>query len=497
MFSRIRGVQRRTSGSASGYAGEKVGRRRDWRTLVAGIVIATMTASGAVLTAAPAMADKPVSTPSDSAGKESAAPVEEEAAAEAPAEAPVAAPEEEPAAPEDPATPAEGEEAASEESADVEPTVEEQSALPGDDAAAGGEASKTADTAPTSEVSLMLVPPGDDVVKKARICHATAAYNNPYVVNNPAADGDVSGHADHTGPVFFPEIDETWGDIIPPFYYEGPEGVEFYEGLNWNAEGQAIYENDCNLPDAPPEPEAPIMEVDATDCLIYLGPSLTVWLYDLQGDVDYRVTVENADGVVDVWDVEGTEGDTSFTWYPIPGGDYTVTFEQAVMGEWEVVATDEFSVTDCPVLGVTAEATACSNGDDGTAVVNLTGLIPDEEYGWTLTGPDGTVAEGTLSELESEALAVDFGELPPGDYMFDVWWPSAEEPVVSAEAAFTVAACPPVPTTPTTPVKPAALAATGSEGTGGLLAAALIMMALGGGALALRGRRPLGEKVND
>jgi hypothetical protein len=478
---RIRGARRRTEEfQRVGITGGEATDRRDrWRRTLATFVIATMAASGLALVASPAMAADGKDKKSDSVVEETVidAPAEE-AAIEPPAEeAVVEAPAEE--------APAE----APAEEAITETPTEDLSAPPGEEPTAAQESTlRTDDGAAAGAMQAMLVPPGDEVVRKVKICHATAAYNNPYVVNNPAADGDVSGHAGHTGPIFYPEITETWGDIIPPFTYDGGS----FPGLNWDADGQAIYENGCNLPDTPPEP--PIMYVESTDCFVYLAPSLTVWLYDLQGDVDYRVTVMNADGIVDVWDVEaGTEGDTSFTWDPIPGGDYTVTLEQAVVpGEWETVTTDEFSVTDCPVLGVTAKATACSNGDDGTAVVTLTGLVPGEEYSWTLSGPDGLVADGTLDdEVTSDTLEVPFGDFAPGDYVFGVMWQWDDEHQESAEAAFTVDACPVVPPTPP---KPAVLAASGSEGTGGLLTAALVLFGLGGAALAYRARRPIGAR---
>ncbi|WP_314507063.1 hypothetical protein [uncultured Microbacterium sp.] len=341
-------------------------------------------------------------------------------------------------------------------------------------------------------MQLLLVPPSEAVVKKVQICHATSSYKNPYIVNEPAADGDVSGHADHTGEVFYPAIPKhtAWGDIIPPFSYDGG----YFEGLNWDAEGQAIYKNDCNIPEAPPEP--PFMVIEPTTCAVYTAPSLTVWLYDLQGDVSYRVIVSDQDGVIDTAVVpEGESGDGSFFWEGLPGGMYTVTLQQAIIaGEWETVDEQEFTVEDCPILGVTAQATACTTGANGEAVVNLTGLVAGEDYSWMLTGPDGTTTDGVLEDVDSDAFPVTFPNLPPGDYAFDIAWHSDDETSVSAQAAFTVAACPVVPPTPP---KPAALAATGAEGTGGLLAAALVMMALGGGALAFRGRRPLGVRQND
>jgi len=444
-----------------------------------------MTASGLALVASPAMADDTGTAPTESvvedtgpAAEDTIAPPAEESAAEAPVEE-AAIPSEETATP-------------SEEATVAEPTVEDQSSPPSEESTAGADASRAAGDAPASDqVQMQLIPPGDEVVDKVEICHGTSSYKNPYVINEPAADGDVSGHAGHTGPVFYAGIPKgtVWGDIIPPFYYQGSEGVQYFEGLNWDV-GQAIYANDCTLP---VPPEQPRMSLEVTDCFGYIAPSLTVWLSGLRGNLDYRVIVQNQDGVVDIAEVPaGSSGEGYFTWDELAGGTYTVTFEQAIIpGEWEVVQSDEFSVTDCPVLGVTAKGTACSNGDDGTAVVNLTGLIPGQEYSWYLTGPNGTT-DGTLGdEVDSDALDVPFGDLPPGDYIFDVSW-TWEGYSADAQATFTVDPCPPVtPVTPVTP-KPAALAATGSDGTGGLLGAALVMIVLGAGALAFRGRRAVG-----
>jgi len=91
---------------------------------------------------------------------------------------------------------------------------------------------------------------------KVTICHATASVQNPYVmptVDFDAADGNAgndNGQGDHflehTGPVFNSTMQQgdSWGDIIPPI-----PGI--HGGLNWTAEGQAIYNNDC-VPTTPP-----------------------------------------------------------------------------------------------------------------------------------------------------------------------------------------------------------------------------------------------------
>jgi uncharacterized repeat protein (TIGR01451 family) len=89
---------------------------------------------------------------------------------------------------------------------------------------------------------------------KQTICHANSSADNagkPYVVETPNKDGDVSGHADHTGPIWAPgmkDAHETWGDIIPPFDYNDHGTPAHFDGLNWTAYGQAWFNNDCRVP---------------------------------------------------------------------------------------------------------------------------------------------------------------------------------------------------------------------------------------------------------
>lgn len=82
------------------------------------------------------------------------------------------------------------------------------------------------------------------------ICHATASNTNPYVQESPniANDGSLTGgHLDHTGPLF---PTANWGDIIPPY----TSGSFVFTGLNWTADGQAIWNNGCAIPTVTPTP---------------------------------------------------------------------------------------------------------------------------------------------------------------------------------------------------------------------------------------------------
>ena len=74
---------------------------------------------------------------------------------------------------------------------------------------------------------------------KVTICHATGSQTNPYVRISPNANGVIHGHVGH----------QDGRDIIPPFSYEQRGVTQNFPGQNWDAAGQAIFNNDCK-PDA-------------------------------------------------------------------------------------------------------------------------------------------------------------------------------------------------------------------------------------------------------
>jgi hypothetical protein len=87
------------------------------------------------------------------------------------------------------------------------------------------------------------VPPGEEVLGAGdhiHICHAlgNGGFNDPY----PSVSNTLAEHGHTSHPL----------DIIPPFNHRGGHGeVERFPGKNWDATGQAIWENGCSRP-APP-----------------------------------------------------------------------------------------------------------------------------------------------------------------------------------------------------------------------------------------------------
>lgn len=440
MNARMRGATRRTGRGDPPADDRTIEIRRPWRHTLAALAISALALGGVTAVAAPAAAEEPVSN--DVVAEETvevesteAEPAPEAPPAEAPPVEEPAAPVEEPAAPvEEPAAPVEEPAAPVEEPAEVpaEAPVEQPAEAPVEEQAA------------EPEVVALLVPPGEEPVEKVEICHSTSSYKNPYVIIEPNANGDVQGHAGHTGPIFYPEIPkgEDWGDIIPPFYYITQPGdqVQYFEGLNWDAEGQAIYENDCV---APPVPD-PTIEYWVEPCVNDEGEGYFEFeLGNLVSGLDYRVDLYTSSGSgVEWWFITDTEG-TYSGYYYLPPGDYY--FEVWVynddLEEWELFDTIDFTVDECPPPGldVTAQATGCSLGDDGTALVSLTGLVEGEEYDWQLNGDDYALADTLVAP--SESLDVPFGDLPPGNYTFAIEW--AEDDSVFAWATFFVEPCPP------------------------------------------------------
>jgi hypothetical protein len=243
-------------------------------------------------------------------------------------------------------------------------------------------------------------------VKKIDICHATAAIKNPYNMINvreTAADG-VAGNSgqqpdhfgEHTGPIFDPAVNQNgdnWGDIIPPI-----PGV--HGGLNWDSFGQAVYNNDCNLPTKVTPAE---VTFTLPTCEVLTG-SYTI---PTTTGVKYQVSLNG-----------GAYQDVSDGTYNVTAGSTVQVKAVAVSSDYFLMGTTSWgssfpAETDC-VLG---DTDVCPNIDGSQSTVPA-GMTKDSKTGncVTATVPGGEVlgesttlvntGESTIANIVVGALAI-------------------------------------------------------------------------------------------
>ena len=125
---------------------------------------------------------------------------------------------------------------------------------------------------PMLAISASATPSSGSDDHKVTICHRDNDEKKPYVKETVdiASTGLLkSGHNGHTGDVFAPGMKadhDKWGDIIPPYTYK----TFTFAGLNWDADGQAIYKAGCKVVVATPtetesEDPSPQESTPATD----------------------------------------------------------------------------------------------------------------------------------------------------------------------------------------------------------------------------------------
>lgn len=77
------------------------------------------------------------------------------------------------------------------------------------------------------------------------ICHRNGGSGN-YNQITVNANGSVDGHAG--------DSHQNGGDIIPSFYWQENGNTNYFPGQNWNAQGQEIWNNNCEISRCNPTP---------------------------------------------------------------------------------------------------------------------------------------------------------------------------------------------------------------------------------------------------
>lgn len=164
------------------------------------------------------------------------------------------------------------------------------------------------------------------------ICHATNSHQNPYVSQSPNIQNDGSltgGHLNHTGPVWFSGIEVSWGDIIPPY----SSGEFVFDGLNWDEEGEAIYNNDCEIAGNDPVTTGTITvnkevvgsEVDENSFFLFVGEESV--LNGVPAEFDFGI----------------------YTVSETPVDDFIPTFTGDCDESGNITLTEEHSVQSCTI----------------------------------------------------------------------------------------------------------------------------------------------------
>ena len=170
-------------------------------------------------------------------------------------------------------------------------------------------------------------PPADD---NDGLCHATGSATNPYVlIDNISSAGIYNGHygdgrGDH----------QNGEDIIPPFTYQGQTYSQ-----DWDAEGQAIYNDGCKVEDEE-EPEGELKV--SSDCEQITFSAKGVMPED--GDVVFKLDGETKSA--------GT--------YDVAPGQHTVElFVNGTKVDSETVTVDECEVPPELIVTVIPNQGSC------------------------------------------------------------------------------------------------------------------------------------------
>jgi len=248
-------------------------------------------------------------------------------------------------------------------------------------------ASGIASPASTAARPTTTVASGNYAGDKVTICHRTNAINNPYVeieidvsaILGPSGHGPQNtNHNVGTG-IFDPDFDypnnaKDWQDIIPPFDYTLDGVAASFEGYNWSAAGQLIWENGCDgyarvttttsgggstttTTDGEDStvPDDEDSTTTTTEPLPRNGVRVTVYV-----DLNNNCQQDDDEPTVPLVSVTVAKGGQTYTLItdengtvvegPLPGGNYTGSIDESPSG-LDVTCTDEDS-TRVPGNGI-------------------------------------------------------------------------------------------------------------------------------------------------
>lgn len=219
-------------------------------------------------------------------------------------------------------------------------------------------------------------------IDKIDICHATGSNANPYTSANADQTADAGGHDGHDGPVWFSGITVSWGDIIPPFNYDGGS----YPGKNWTSDGQAILANGCNIPTAP-----------TTGSL-----TVTKNTGNAANNAMFTFTVSGGPTSVSNFQITTVGGTGSHTINNLAPGTYTIG-ETSIPTDWAFIGAT--STCDNGVAVTAGQTATCTMVNNYSPVISTKGSLKiikettngNGTFNFNITGPTDTTAQITTS----------------------------------------------------------------------------------------------------
>jgi hypothetical protein len=250
----------------------------------------------------------------------------------------------------------------------------------------------------TSTASAQVLPESPDY-----ICHRTNSASNPYIQNSPATAGILAGHfTQHaearvaTSPTVAQQYKDAglmWGDIIEPF-------AALPAGLNWTAEGQAIWNNGCKFATTPPSATLTIVK----ECV------------GSQDGENFAISVSEGESVIDSTTLDCGQSDTMSL---LVGVSYVLSetpqtgWETSIRGlcDGDGTFTMPAGGGTCTVSNTAEEQTAtlfiekeCIGTDDGTDfTINVSGGIGPVVLGCGETSDPITVDADTVYTVSETA----------------------------------------------------------------------------------------------
>jgi hypothetical protein len=165
--------------------------------------------------------------------------------------------------------------------------------------------------------------------------------------------------------------------------------------------------------------------LSTSDCNYGNTGTATFSATDLLPSNTYKVTISTGAGELQLEDSLPENVHDSSTTYTLDPGEYRAAlFEQAGDAEWALADEVTFTIGACLELDLSV-STSCSTGADGSAMVTFTGLIPDDQYAYSVEGPATSVYVPFTASGDSEEVVV--GDLPPGNFYVYVQWNEATE----------------------------------------------------------------------